>query len=156
MADMTRRVYDKLSGDMRDIKLIDNGDGTYSEQVVVTNDSFVDYIFTVAQNQSESAEVNLLGGNVLAIFPANAVEATTTNLSLKTGRVAGTRGVIRDTFNTRKTIPFTVACPIMVPADEYKGLTYTSLVLETAAGVAVAQATAARTFIVRVGHVWKA
>ena len=118
-------------------------------------DQVAAYQVTVANGQSESAEVYLAYGNLLAIYPASAVEATTTNLALKRGLVSGAREVIRDVFNTRKTIPFTAGQSIEVSADEYKAMPYVSLVLETAAGVAVVQ-TADRVFTLIVGPVWRA
>lgn len=147
MADTTIQRYDTLTQQGRAIRLIDNGDSSYSEQVAVAPVRLTEHTFTWAIGASESGEVDLGNEAIVTIYPADAVEATTAQLSLKRGRVAGSRKALRDVFNARKIISFTAGEPVEVPADWAKHNPFTSFVLETAAGVAVAQ-TAERVFIV--------
>lgn len=109
--------------------------------------SLTETTVTVAQGESESGEVDLAGTATVMIYPPAAVEATTAQMSFKVGRVAGSRAQLNDEYGVKLVIPFTAAQPIRVPASMLPAVRYLSIVLETSAGVAVAQATAARDFV---------
>lgn len=125
----------------------DNGDGTYSEQVAVAPAQLTEHTFTVASGQSESAEADLNNEAIVAVYPPAAVDATTVQLSIKRGLATGSRATLRDVYGTRKVITFTAGEPVEVPADWAKHNRFTSIVLETSAGAAVAQS-AERVFII--------
>jgi hypothetical protein len=79
------------------------------------------------------------------VTPA-AVEATTTHLSIKHGLVSGTRYTRQSAGGVRQQVAITVDRETYVEPSVAAGLRFVSIVAETAAGVAVAQATAARVF----------
>lgn len=108
--------------------------------------SLTETTVTVAQNESESGEVDLAGAATVMIYPPAAVEATTAQMSFKVGRVAGSRAQLNDEYGVKLVIPFTAAQPIRVPASMLPAVRFLSIVLETSGGAAVAQATAAREF----------
>lgn len=114
---------------------------------IIAPAAFTNLTATVAQAASESGEVDTGGAGSLMIYPPAAIEATTTNISFKVGHTTGTRYVLYDEYGVKVSIPFTVGVAIKLPADKLLGGRYVSIVCETAAGVAVAQATAARAFI---------
>lgn len=109
--------------------------------------TFTNTTVTVAQSASESGELDTGGAGILMIYPPAAIEATTTNISFKVGHTAGSRYQLYDEYGVKVSIPFTVGTAIKVPADKLLGGRYVSIVCETAAGAAVAQATAAREFV---------
>lgn len=122
------------------------------EKVLIDEDTLpatlTETTVTVAQTESESGEVDLAGAAIVMIYPPPAVEATTAQMSFKVGRVTGSRAQLNDEYGVKLVIPFTAAQPIRVPASMLPAVRFLSIVLETSAGVAVAQATAAREFVV--------
>lgn len=114
---------------------------------IIAPAAFTNLTATVAQAASESGEVDTGGAGTLWIYPPAAIEATTAQISFKTGHTTGTRVQAYDDYGVKITIPFTVGTSIKLPADKILGARFVSIVCETAAGVAVAQATAARAFI---------
>lgn len=102
---------------------------------------------TIAQGQSESAEVDLGGRALVAIVTPAAVEATTTNVAIKHGVVSGTRHFRHRLGAKQSEIISTTNRETPVDVADYPALHYVSIVAETAAGVAVAQTTAAREFV---------
>jgi hypothetical protein len=121
------------------------------EKVLIDEDSLpaslTETTVTVAQNESESGEVDLAGAATVMIYPPAAVEATTAQMSFKVGRVTGSRAQLNDEYGVKLVIPFTAGQPIRVPASMLPAVRFLSIVLETSGGVAVAQATAAREFV---------
>ena len=103
---------------------------------------------TCAQTASETGEIALGGAGIVMIYPPAAVEATTAQISIKAGRETGSRAQLNDDYGVKVVIPFTAGQPISVDPSRFPALRFISFVLETSAGVAVAQATAARAFIV--------
>jgi len=100
---------------------------------------------TIAQGQSESAEVDLGGRALVAIVTPAAIEATTAQVSLKHGVVSGTRYPRQSALGTKQTFAIsTTNRETFVEPSEAAALHYVSIVAETAAGAAVVQATAER------------
>lgn len=127
--------------------VITSDDPLAVESIANANALLHERTFTVASGASESDEVDLGNEAIVAVYPPAAVDATTVQFSIKRGRVSGSRATLRDVYGTRKTITFTAGEPVEVPADWAKHNRFTSIVLETSAGVAVAQ-TATRTFTI--------
>jgi hypothetical protein len=111
----------------------------------MSNAIYVDVV--VAQNASLSAAVELGSYKLVGFIAPSAIEATTTNVSFAAApAVNGVYKVVKPD-GVKKSVPFAVNDFVTITnlADLYP-VQFVKLQLETAAGVAVAQATAARTF----------
>ena len=111
----------------------------------------VSQTIVVAQNQSLSAAVDLGAFGLLGFVCPAAIEATTTRLSIQAASTAG------GTYNTvyvdgvKFFLTFAVNDYALIGAnlpEIFFGLRFIKITMETAAGVAVVQATAARTFTI--------
>lgn len=161
MADLLSQVFGKISKRYKDM-----GDGSHAEVVAVgampstavtgplTAAELAAAVpgvtlvtATIAQGESESAEVDLGNRALIAVITPAEVEATTAQISIKHGHVSGTRHV-RQKYGVKQAIEISTTNreSVVDPAD-YPALRYVSIVAETSAGVAVAQATAAREFV---------
>lgn len=102
----------------------------------------------VAQNASASPAFDVDAGFVIGLDVASALEATTAQVSFLTcDTLDGTYRVVY-TDSTKVALPIIAGTRVMFD-DKLKLIgcsRYMKIVLETGAGVAVAQATAARTF----------
>ena len=151
MADEVIRLRTQ-SGGFIDVLYHDNGGGTWSPTAVSTTTptapALVATPCTIAQGQSESAEVNLGGRALVAIVTSVGIEATTTHVSIRHGVVSGTRYVRQSAGGTRQQFAISIVNrETFVEPSEAAALHYVPIVAETAAGVAVVQATAAREFV---------
>ena len=155
MADVTIYKHDVKTGQWYPTKLHDNEDGTYSEtqaNAPIASGPVYTQTIVVAQGQSLSAAVDLGEGyGLVGFIPPAAVEATTTNLSIQASPTAG--GTYQTVYpdGVRYSLPFVVS--VVVPIqDKLASILMTvrffKITLETAAGVAVSQATASRTFTI--------
>lgn len=102
---------------------------------------------TVAQNQSESAEIDLRTETAIGFIVPAAIEATTAQISFKAAdKSAGTfLPVYKD--GVKLTLPITVST--LVRFEDLFSLfdiRFLKIILEDTAGTAVSQATAARIF----------
>jgi len=142
MADFLGAMYGQVRKRYRDMS-----DGTHAEVVAVGTAPIIAVPVIIAKDASESAEVDLGGRALVGVVCPAAIEATTTHISVRHGMVSGTRHV-RQVWGTRQQIAIstTLREAVVDPAD-YPALQFVSIVCETAAGVAVAQATAARDFV---------
>jgi hypothetical protein len=114
---------------------------------------------TVASGESVSAAIDLGGGGSSSATPGSgyplgficpaAIEATTARLSfLSSATLAGTYTAVKR-GGTAVTLTFAVNdYGLMTNPSDLWGVRFLKIVCETAAGVAVAQATAARVFTV--------
>ena len=108
---------------------------------------YVDVV--VAINTSLSAAVDLAGYRLVGFNAPAAIEATTTNVSFTAApSLAGTYNIVKPD-GVKLTLPFAVNDYVTFSATtsmQMFGVRWVKLQLETGAGVAVSQATAARTF----------
>jgi len=104
-------------------------------------------VVTVAQNDSVSGAIDLGAGTAIGFIVPAALEATTTNISfLGASSLGGTYKVVKQ-GGTKLTVPVAASDYAMLAGlTDLYGVRYLKIQLETAAGVAVAQATAARVF----------
>lgn len=107
--------------------------------------SFVN--ITVAINGSLSGAVDVGANKIVGLICPAAIEATTTNVSLAAApALAGTYNVVKPD-GVKWTKPFAVNDYLtFANLSSLLGIRWVKIQLETAAGAAVVQATAARTF----------
>lgn len=101
----------------------------------------------VAIGESLSAAVDLEGRRIVGFIAPAAIEATTTNVSFAAApTLTGTYNVVKPD-GVKLTLPFAVNDYFLFATTQlFFGVRFVKLQMETGAGAAVAQATAARTF----------